>query len=41
LKLRKNLEAYAKESGFRLNPDDKIANFIIKGLLKNKKEKGR
>lgn len=39
-KLRKKLEQYAKESGFRLNPDDKIVSFVIKGLLKNKKEKG-
>ncbi len=38
--LRKKLGAYAKQSGFRLNPDDKIVNGIIKGLLKNKKEKG-
>lgn len=38
--LRKKLENYAKEQGFKLNPEDKIVNFIIKGLLKNKKEKG-
>lgn len=39
-KLRKKIENYAKEQGFKLNPDDKIVSGIIKGLLKNKKEKG-
>ena len=38
--LRKKSEEYAKEQGFKLNSDDKIINFVIKGLLKNKKEKG-
>ena len=38
--LKKKSEEYAKSSGFKLNPDDKIVNFVIKGLLKNKKEKG-
>lgn len=38
--LRKKSEDYAKEQGFKLNPDDKIVNFVLKGLLKNKKEKG-
>ncbi len=38
--LRKKIEDYAEESGFKLNPEDKITSFIIKGLLKNKKEKG-
>ncbi len=31
---------YAKEQNFKINPDGKIVKFIIKGLLKNKKEKG-
>ncbi len=38
--LLKKSEEYAKEQGFKLNPDKKITNFVIKGLLKNKKEKG-
>ena len=37
---RKELEDYAKAQSFRLNPNDKIVDFVIKGLLKNKKEKG-
>jgi len=38
--LRKQSEEYAEVYGFRLNPDEKIVDFVIKGLLKNKKEKG-
>ena len=38
--LKKDLEDYAKESGLRLNPNRKITFAIIKGFLKNKKEKG-
>ena len=38
--LRQKSEEYASSQGFRLNPDEKIVNFIIKGLLKNKEEKG-
>ena len=38
--LKKKSEEYASSQGFKLNPDEKIVNFIIKGLLKNKKEKG-
>ena len=37
---KKESEEYASSQGFRLNPDEKIVNFVIKGLLKNKKEKG-
>lgn len=40
IKLKKKLEAYAKSQGFKLNPDCKIVNGIIKGLLINRKEKG-
>ena len=40
IELKKESEEYAKSQGFKLNTDDKIVNFIIKGLLKNKKEKG-
>jgi len=39
-KIKKESEDYAKSQGFKLNPEEKIVNFIIKGLLKNKKEKG-
>lgn len=39
-KLKKKLEQYAKEQGFKLNPEKKIVSFVINGLLKNKKEKG-
>ncbi len=38
--LKTESKEYAKSQGFKLNPDEKIANFVIKGLLKNKKEKG-
>lgn len=38
--LSQKSEEYASSQGFKLNPDEKIINFIIKGLLKNKKEKG-
>lgn len=39
--LKKDFEAYAKEQGIKLNPDKKIADGIIKGLLKNKKKYGQ
>lgn len=32
----KKLENYAKQLGFKLNPNEKIVDFVIKGLLKNK-----
>ncbi len=38
--LKKKLENYSKRCGIRLNPNEKIVNAIIKGLIKNKKEKG-
>lgn len=37
---RKELEEYAKAQGFKLNPNEKLVDFVIKGLEKNKKEKG-
>lgn len=40
IELRKKTEDYVKEQGFKLNPDDKIVNFVIKGLLNNKKKHG-
>jgi len=33
-------EKYAKSQGFKLNPDKKIVDIILKGLLKNEKEYG-
>lgn len=39
-KLLKKLEQHAKEHGFKLNPNKKIVNGVIKGLLKNKKKYG-
>jgi len=38
--LIKESEQYAKKAGINLNPNKKIVEGIIKGLLKNKKEKG-
>lgn len=38
--LLKKTEKYAKEQGFKMNSDKKVVDFVIKGLLKNKKEKG-
>ena len=39
-KLTKESEQYAKRAGIKLNPDKKPVEMTIKGLLKNKKEKG-
>ena len=39
-KLKKSAEEYADSTGIKLNPNKKIVDGIIKGLLKNKKEKG-
>lgn len=33
-------EKYAKENGFRLNPDENITKNLIKGLLEREKEFG-
>ena len=40
-KLIKKYEKYAKENGFRLNPNKKIVEQLIKGLLKNEEEYGK
>ncbi len=40
-KLAKEFERYAKENGFRLNPDSKIAEGTIRGLLENEKKHGQ
>jgi len=39
-KLREKSEAYAKSAGFKLNPDEKVVQGILKGLLKNKEKHG-
>lgn len=39
-KLIKEYEKYAKENGFRLNPDKKIVENIIKSLLLREKKFG-
>jgi len=38
--LREKLQAYADKSGFKLNPNEKVLEGIINGLLRNKKFKG-
>jgi len=38
--LKKQFGDYAKEQKIKLNPNKEIQEGIIKGLLKNKKEKG-
>jgi len=38
--LKKQSEDYAKESGLKLNPNEKLVEGIIKGLLINKKRYG-
>ena len=39
-KLKKELEKYAKSVGIKLNPNEKIVEGIINGLLKNKQKHG-
>ena len=39
--LRREAEKYAQKAGIKLNPDKKIVEGVIKGLLKNKKAKGK
>lgn len=39
--LRAILERYAKSQGLQLNPDDKILNSILQGLLQNEQKFGR
>ena len=34
------MEKYASSQGYKLNPDDKIVSAILKGLIRNKEEKG-
>jgi ferredoxin-thioredoxin reductase catalytic subunit len=39
-KLRKQSEDYAKKVGLKLNPDKKIVDGVLMGLLKNKEKHG-
>ncbi len=38
--LRAPLERYAKSQGFQLNPDEKIVDFVIRGLRHNEQKFG-
>jgi ferredoxin-thioredoxin reductase catalytic chain len=38
--LKEKSEVYAKEQGYRLNPEKKITDNIIKGLLRNNERFG-
>ena len=38
--LRNNIKEYAKKAGIKVNPDSKQVDFIVMGLLKNKKNHG-
>jgi len=40
-KLIREYEEYAKKNGFKLNPDRRIVEGVIKGLLMNEKKFGR
>ena len=37
----KNYEDYARENGFQLNPNKKIVESVIKGLLANEEKHGQ
>jgi len=39
-KLRELMKKYAESQGFKLNPDEEVVNFIIKGLLENEARRG-
>ena len=39
-KLRELMKKYAESQGFKLNPDEEVVNFIIKGLLENEARHG-
>ena len=39
-RLLEESQEHAKKNGFKLNPDPKVIEFIIKGLLRNKKKHG-
>lgn len=39
-KLKVRMQRYADSQNFKLNPDEKALEFVIKGLLNNKKKHG-
>lgn len=39
--LKKEYSDYAQKNGFKLNPDDKIVERVINGLLNNEKKYGK
>lgn len=39
-KLKKAREVFAKHSGLKLNPDEKVVDLVIEGQANNLKEKG-
>ena len=39
--LKEEYTKYAKDNGFQLNPDEKIVERIINGLLENEKKYGK
>ena len=39
-KIKDSYRKYAESQGFRLNPDDKVVEMIIKGLLANQEKHG-
>jgi len=39
--LLKQYKDYAKDNGFRLNPNQKVVNFLIKSLLEKEKKYGK
>ena len=38
--LKKQLQEYADSAGYKLNPNEKIVDTILNGLLRNKEKKG-
>lgn len=39
--LLKQYKDYARDNGFRLNPDQKVVNFLIQSLLEREKKYGK
>jgi ferredoxin-thioredoxin reductase catalytic chain len=39
-KLRELMKKYAEFQGFKLNPDEEVVNFVIKGLFENETRRG-
>lgn len=38
--VKAEIEAYAKEKGFGINPDEEIVHRVIKGMVKRRADKG-